>query len=276
VKLSHAFPLITAAIVLIAAQVAAQDRPDFSGIERSLGEALGGAGLTEVTAQVQSMIADMVLRQVAALIGRQDQDQAIQLLETTRRHCSEGRLSVSLAKLLADRGIEVITSAYCEVHEPGRVTINPGSRQLQADRIVAMPELLGPSVAGIPGGSAGGFIPIDIHCKVPGVERVYAAGDAADFAIKHGGIAAQQADVAAQAIVATAGLGPDPAPFHPVLQAILLTGGKPLYLSAHVTGGHGSSSEVSESPLWSPATKIAARYLGPYLQARDRVTGSTR
>jgi sulfide:quinone oxidoreductase len=184
--------------------------------------------------------------------------------------------SEAVRRLLATKGIETITSAYCEVHAPGRVTINPGSRELQADRIVAMPELLGPSVAGIPGGSAGGFIPIDIHCKVPGVESVYAAGDATDFAIKHGGIAAQQADVAAQAIAAAAGVGLEPAPFCPVIHAILLTGDKPLYLSAHVTGGHGSSSEINESPPWSPGTKIAAKYLGPYLQERDRVAGSTR
>ena len=184
--------------------------------------------------------------------------------------------SEAVGKLLAANGIETITSAYCEVHEPGRVTINPGSRQLQADRIVAMPELHGPSVPGIPGGPAGGFIPVDIHCKVRGVESVYAAGDATDFAIKHGGIAAQQADVAAQAIAASAGLTPEPAPFHPVIHAILLTGGKPLYLSSDVTGGHGASSESGDSPTWSPSTKIAARYLAPYLQERDRVAGRTR
>jgi sulfide:quinone oxidoreductase len=111
---------------------------------------------------------------------------------------------------------------------------------------------------------------------VPGIERVYAAGDAADFAIKHGGIAAQQADVAAQAIAALAGIGPEPAPFHPVIHGILLTGGKPLYLSAHVTGGHGSSSQISEQPTWSPATKIVAKYLAPYLAEHERVATSAR
>jgi hypothetical protein len=49
---------------------------------------------------------------------------------------------------------------------------------------------------------------------------------------------------------------------------MLLGGEKPLYLSAHVTGGHGSSSEVSESPIWSPPAKIAAKYLAPYLDSR--------
>jgi hypothetical protein len=43
-------------------------------------------------------------------------------------------------------------------------------------------------------------------------------------------------------------------------------------MHARVTGGHGSVSEVSESPLWSPPTKIAARYLAPYLEVLDGET----
>jgi sulfide:quinone oxidoreductase len=183
--------------------------------------------------------------------------------------------SDGVRQLLEDNGIVTITSAHCEVPEPGHVAINPGARHLEADRIVAMPELHGPSVPGVPGGPVGGFIPVDVHCKVPGIDRVWAAGDATDFAIKHGGIAAQQADVAAQAIAALAGVAPAPAPFHPVIHGILLTGGRPRYLSAHVTGGHGSSSEITEAPTWSPATKIAAKYLAPYLEKHDRLARST-
>ncbi len=109
-----------------------------------------------------------------------------------------------------------------------------------------------------------------------GIELVYAAGDATDFAIKHGGIAAQQADVAAQAIAALAGVAEEPEPFRPDIHGILLTGGKPRYLSAHITGGHGSSSEITETPTWSPPTKIIAKYLAPYLDERDRHAASTR
>ncbi|MDQ6818518.1 MAG: FAD-dependent oxidoreductase [Actinomycetota bacterium] len=185
-------------------------------------------------------------------------------------------VSDAVGQLLEENGIVTITSAHCEVHEPGRVAINPGSRELQVDRIVAMPELHGPSVPGVPGGSPGGFIPVDIHCKVPGIERVWAAGDATDFAIKHGGIAAQQADVAAQAIAALAGLAEGPQSFRPDIHGILLTGGKPLYLSAHITGGHGSSSQITEKPTWAPATKIAAKYLAPYLEEHDSAAGSGR
>jgi sulfide:quinone oxidoreductase len=105
---------------------------------------------------------------------------------------------------------------------------------------------------------------------VRGLERVYAAGDGTDFPVKHGGVAAQQADVAAEAIAALAGEPVDPSKFHPEIQGILLGGDTPLYMSAHITGGHGSSSAVSDVPPWSPPTKIAARRLAPYLESRDR------
>lgn len=176
--------------------------------------------------------------------------------------------SQAIAELLDENGISVITSAYAEVPSWDTVLVNPGDRRLQVDRVVALPELYGPAVRGLPAGEHG-FIPIDPHAKVRGVERVYAAGDATEFAIKHGGIAAQQADVAAESIAALAGVPIEPKPFTPTIEGMLLTGGRPRYLRAHITGGHGFSSEVSGEPLWSPPRKIAARYLAPYLDALD-------
>ncbi len=181
----------------------------------------------------------------------------------------------AIQQLLADNRIDTITSAHCEIPEAGRVVIHPGSRELLADRIVAMPELFGPSVRGIPGGSTGGFIPIDARSKVRGVECVFAAGDATDFAIKHGGISAQQADVAACAIGALAGLCEAPPPLHPIIHGVLLTGDKPRYLTAQITGGHGSHSGITEVPPSGPLGKIAARYLAPYLEERDRLAVNT-
>jgi sulfide:quinone oxidoreductase len=174
--------------------------------------------------------------------------------------------------LLADSQIDVIPSAYCEIPRSGHIEVSPGDRRLEVDRAIALPELDGPSVAGLPV-AEDGFIPVDLHCQVRDVERVYAAGDATDFAIKHGGIAAQQADTAAQAVAALAGVPVDPVPFHPTIHGVLLTGGKPRYLRAHITGGHGFSSEVSEEPSWAPAARIAAKYLAPYLEERDRASG---
>ena len=132
--------------------------------------------------------------------------------------------SSAVAQLLHEHGITTITSARCEIPHSRQVAINPGDRRLEADRVVALPELRGPYVRRLKAGLRG-FIPVDAHCKVRGVERVYAAGDATDFAVKHGGIAAQQADTAAQAIAALSGADIDPKPFDPVIRGILLTGG---------------------------------------------------
>jgi sulfide:quinone oxidoreductase len=176
--------------------------------------------------------------------------------------------SEAVSDLLGDAGIEVLSSSYAEVPQWDTVVIDPDDRRLTVDRVVALPELYGPAVRGLP--SAGhGFIPVDVHGRVRDVDRVYAAGDATDFAIKHGGISSQQADAAAEAIAALAGAQVEPKPFHPSVHGMLLTGGPPRYLRARVTGGHGFSSEISEEPLWTPPVKIAARYLAPYLERLD-------
>ncbi|MGA2925993.1 MAG: FAD-dependent oxidoreductase [Solirubrobacteraceae bacterium] len=177
--------------------------------------------------------------------------------------------SDAASRLLAEQQIEVIGSAYCEIPRPGVIEISPDERRLEVDRIVALPQLEGPAIPGLPPGPDG-FIPIDANCRVRGTQRVYAAGDATDFAIKYGGIAAQQADTAAHAIAALAGAAVVPESFEPVVHGVLLTGGEPRYLSAQITGGHGTSSELTADPGASPPAKIAAKYLAPYLDQLDR------
>jgi sulfide:quinone oxidoreductase len=183
--------------------------------------------------------------------------------------------SDGVGKLLEEAGIAFIGSAYAEVPRAGRVVITPGDRRLEVDRIVALPELYGPAIRGLPSADHG-FIPVDDHGRVRGVERVYGAGDATDFAIKHGGLAAQQADAVAESIAALAGEPIEPTPFRPVIHGVLLTGAKPQYLSARITGGHGFSSEISDTASWSPPAKMDARYLAPYLDERDEASRPVR
>jgi hypothetical protein len=82
------------------------------------------------------------------------------------------------------------------------------------------------------------------------------------------------ADVAAQAIASLAGAPVEPQPFAPTIRGVLLTGAKPRYLSGHLTGGHGSSSELTEEPPSPPPPKVAAKYLAPYLEQRERGAGA--
>ena len=178
--------------------------------------------------------------------------------------------SAAVGGVLRQAGIRVHLSAMSYVPAPGRLLIQPQGADLAPDRIVAMPRVLGAQVDGLPGGGVNGFIPIDGNCAVPGTGgRVFAAGDAAAFPVKHGGLAAQQADTAATAIAHLAGAAGDPPPFQAEIRAKLLTGGRPLYLSARVAGGQGFESEVTESPPWASDEKIVALELGPYLAGRD-------
>ncbi len=182
--------------------------------------------------------------------------------------------SSAVAELLAQAGIETISSAYAEIPHDGEVVVHPGDRHLQVKRVVALPELYGPGVRGVPLGEYG-FLRVDPHCKLIDVDHVYAAGDITEFAVKFGGIAAQQADALAEAIAARAGAELTPQPFHPVIHGILLTGDAPRYLTARITGGHGFSSEIDVSASWSPAMKISAKYLAPYLDQLDRAAAAS-
>jgi sulfide:quinone oxidoreductase len=177
--------------------------------------------------------------------------------------------SDAIAARLERARISTINSAYAEVPSSGEVVIHPGDRSLHVNRVVALPELYGPAVQGIPLGEHG-FIPVDAYQRVRGARDIYAAGDAIDFPVKHGGLGSQQADTAAESIAALAGAEVTPEPFRPVIHGMLLTDEEPLYLTARITGGHGFQSEITAAPTWSPPGKIAARFLAPHLEQLDR------
>jgi sulfide:quinone oxidoreductase len=177
--------------------------------------------------------------------------------------------SNAVTELLERSNIQTINSAYAEVPHSGEIVINPGDRRLRVDRVIALPELYGPGVRGIPLGEHG-FLRVNPHGHVLDVEHVYAAGDCTEFPVKHGGVGSQQADVVAQSIAARAGAPVDAELFHPVIRGMLLTGDRPLYLTAQITGGHGFSSKITDAPTWDPPSKISAKYLAPYLDSRER------
>ena len=97
--------------------------------------------------------------------------------------------SAAVARLLDERGVSVHTSSIGVPGLPGWLEIRPGDRRLAVDRIVTVPRLAGPRLRGIPSGRDG-FIHTDPHGRLPGLDGVYAAGDATTFPIKHGGLAA--------------------------------------------------------------------------------------
>ncbi len=182
-----------------------------------------------------------------------------------------GRASGAVLEELEDRGVHFVAGLRAEELAWGELHASPGKVRMQADAVVSLPRLTGPGIDGLPS-DARGFIPVDAHGLVRGLIDVYAAGDAVAFPIKHGGLAAQQADAAAEAIAARVGVALSPTPFHPVLRGLLLTGSAPRYLEAPVgTGAPGETGAASSRPLWWPPAKIAGRYLAPYLTGQ--ITG---
>jgi sulfide:quinone oxidoreductase len=170
----------------------------------------------------------------------------------------------AILHLLTVAGIRLHTGELPSVPGPGLVTF--GDARLEADRIVTLPAITGPAIKGVPAGTSW-FVPINERCVVEGMGgRVFAAGDATDFPVKHGGLGARQADTAAAGIAHLFGASERPSPFEPVIRGMLLTGGRPLYISARVVGGLGWRSEVHERPPWPAEDKIVAEELGPYLR----------
>lgn len=124
--------------------------------------------------------------------------------------------SAAATQLLDERGITLHTHAYATEASDGQLRLVPEAI-IAADRVVALPRLDGRPIDGIPQ-NRDGFIVVDEQSRVAGFQDVFAAGDVTSFPVKQGGIAAQQAEAAAEAIAADLGAVAQPRPFRPVLR----------------------------------------------------------
>jgi sulfide:quinone oxidoreductase len=209
------------------------------------------------------------LYELALLTGTHVRDRGLPVHITFVTHESQplalfgDRAAEAVAELFREREIAVRTGVHALRLAHGVLTLAPGD-PVEAARFVTLPRLKGIPVEGLPQ-DAEGRLETDLHGRVPGVPGVYAAGDITTFPVNQGSVAAQQADAVAETISAEVGAPVDARPFAPVLSGILLTGREPLHLSAPLEGGHGATATVGREALWSPATKIAARHLGPFL-----------
>jgi sulfide:quinone oxidoreductase len=177
--------------------------------------------------------------------------------------------SDAVRELLDVRGVKLETGAAAIAWQEGLLLV-AGQPPIEADAAVALPQLLGPSLPGLPHDGAG-FVPTDTEGRVIGATDVYAAGDATQFRPKQGGLAAQQADAVAAAIARDVGADVQPMPFRPVIRGLLLTGFVPRYLRSDTRTG---SSVVDTEALWWPPAKIVGHYLAPFLAAQLGLEGS--
>jgi sulfide:quinone oxidoreductase len=172
------------------------------------------------------------------------------------------KASRAVAAQLEASGIEWV-KGYPSAIEGPNLRVRPGGLW-PMDRVVALPVPAGPHIQGLPC-NRDGFLETDEHGRVWGAGHVYAAGDVTAFTIKQGGIAAQQADAVVLAIAADLGARVRPQPFRPILRGRLLTGKGSHFLRHAVHGGAGETSTASESSLWWPPSKIAARWVSTFL-----------
>jgi sulfide:quinone oxidoreductase len=181
-----------------------------------------------------------------------------------------------VGELLAGQGIEVMTGATPVRFSDGVLTVSP-SASIAVDAVITMPTMQGRQIAGIPH-DLDGYICVDAHCRVRGMQNVYAAGDVTQFPVKQGGLATQQADVAAEAIAAELGCDVPANVFEPVLRGVLWTGAEPLFLSGYPTGGHGEASTAGGEPPWAgdEEGKLIGRYITPFLADLPARAGAGR
>jgi sulfide:quinone oxidoreductase len=178
--------------------------------------------------------------------------------------------SDAVARVLYRAGVEFMGGTAPAAALDDVLMLRDG-RLIRADAVIALPRLRGRRLAGLPA-DEDGFIPIDEHARVLGVADVYAAGDSTIGPVKQGGLAAQQADAAAEAIAAETGAPIAPRPYRPVLRGLLLTGDAPLYMRKDLTAGdvlarplRSAPDRTSREPLWWPSEKIVGRYITGYL-----------
>ena len=136
------------------------------------------------------------------------------------------------------------------------------------ERLISLPVMLGPSIAGVATDHAG-FIAVDDSLKVCGSEAVWAAGGCIAGALEHSALSAQQADAAVAAITAAIGhagaAGPAIAADAVEITGILLTGQREQWLAENPIG----TSEPSTRCMWWPPGRAVGKTLARRIAAWD-------
>jgi sulfide:quinone oxidoreductase len=184
--------------------------------------------------------------------------------------------SKAVAKLLAERDITFVGSSVpVRVRRDGSLEVQH-EQPITADRVVALPDLKGRQITGVPV-TRSGFVPTDSFGRVEGLSDVYAAGDVTAFPVKQGGLAAQQADLVAHTIASA--LGPVKE-FHQnrILRARLLHGDGALVLRTELdTLGRPIAAGIQHlESRRAPELKVFGQYLTPYLSIYLSRTRRTR
>ncbi|HYF26864.1 MAG TPA: FAD-dependent oxidoreductase [Baekduia sp.] len=171
--------------------------------------------------------------------------------------------SAEAAEILRAAGVDLRTGSVVAGHDAGRLVLAPSGEELAGVRVASLPTLRGPAVPGLPADEHG-FLPVDDQGRVIGVEDVHAIGDAANWPLKQGSLAAQQAAVAARHIARRAGADLPAAEWAPVIEATLWGATHDLHLRARPSMLR-TVTELAAPAAGQTTTKVHARHLSAAL-----------
>ena len=191
----------------------------------------------------------------ARAMGHDDVTVTVVTPERTPLSLFGDEAGAAVAEELQAAGVDLRTGVVATIEGDGLV-LEPGGERLEAQRVFAVPRLVGPAVDGLPEDEEG-FILTGDDGRVQGSERIWAAGDGVQSPLKFGGLATHQARSAAAGIARLAGAQDVPDPGEPVLQGRLLVGQGTRRLKGRGDG--------PAAPLWWPSGKVAGQYLPRWL-----------
>lgn len=254
-----------------------RDQRDVPPIRRLLGELEAGAARSIVFALPAAYVWPLPLYELALLTARHARERQVPgevtIVSPEREPLGlfGGQASRLVRETLEMGGIRFRGGAVAAgVQRDGSLALADGET-IQADRVVALPELRARRITGVPAKRAG-FVPVDASGRVEGLDDVYAAGDMTTFPIKQGGLAAQQADVVAQTIATGLGVSIKEVRAPRILQARLLGGEPALFLRTEFDwSGQPTRAALvrADDEDAAKTAKVLGRYLVPYLETRE-------
>ena len=202
----------------------------------------------------------------ARAMGHEDVEVTVVTPERTPLSLFGDQASDAVADELRLAGVGLRTGVIAYAR-PGGLELSPHLGSMRVQRVVAMPRLLGPGIAGVCSDEHG-FIEAGEDGRVAGARRVWAAGDGIVSPVKFGALATHQARRAAAAIARVAGATDVPDPGEAVLHGHLLVGQRSRRLVP--------SGDAQGSPLWWPAGKLAGEHLPRWLAEHGLAASALR
>jgi sulfide:quinone oxidoreductase len=272
-------------VARVSGAITFRDQRDVPKLRRIVGEIEAGAVRRVAFTLPAGTVWPLPLYELALLSAKRAREHGITLEctlvspEAAPLELFGSAASRLVAGVLDDGGVSFIgSSPAAEVGRDGTLVLGDGT-SIGADRVVALPELRGRRITGVPGNPSG-FVPVDTFGQVEGLQNVYAAGDLTTFPIKQGGLAAQQADVVAHAVAEELGAPVKQVRAPHVLRARLVGGERPLFLRTEFDwNGHPTNATLERAGDEREATtaKVLGRYLVPYLETCEPLSeGRTR